>query len=402
MSLVQFFRKPLKFKFNPDAVTDFLTHYLFTLNENSNIRPMRLFIYPTALCNDSCKYCSDGINVVEDGYKDFLKYNPKEDFFNNRDYIDKLIKDIEELKIRDVHIFGGGEPFFYKENMFYFLEKLKKVDVFIRIITNAKNLDGQDVDRIIKNRLISQLNISFNSDSELTAKNIYIDSSRHTHTINILKSITECKEKYQTDFPKIDIMFTILNVNYDKIIEVINLLKEFKINHLFFQPLRCYSGKQNAFLLSENQKKELLRDISKIEEKLGEFKIRSNFNEFKREGSIHYGNPNSKEFPKYIELKNKYNIILKCYMPLTTISICYNGNIPFCQFKYDKGYRQNYFDIRSLKKFIRSKEFVPFVRNFINNKMPEICADCHFCVPDELEIIKKRFLHFSKKSKVNY
>ncbi|NLE92091.1 MAG: hypothetical protein GX598_06105 [Elusimicrobia bacterium] len=48
--------------------------------------------------------------------------------------------------------------------MFYFLEELRDTDVFMRMVTNANALDERDAELIIRDRLVSQLSISFNTD----------------------------------------------------------------------------------------------------------------------------------------------------------------------------------------------------------------------------------------------
>lgn len=393
MLLKKIFKQKLKFKYTPDAVTNLIATRLYTLTKKTKINPLRLFVYPSGLCNDKCKYCSDGLNAENSKEKSFIQYDPERDFFKHRNYIDKLIKDIKRLKIRDLHLFGGGEPFFYKENMFYFLEKLKDIDIFIRIITNTNNLNEQDIERIIRDRLLSQINISFNTDSLETAEKIYVDVSRHSHTLDILNAITKYKKVYATNVPYVDIMFTLLKVNCDKIPEILELLQGHSINYFFFQPLRCYSEQQEELIASDIPQ----RKIARIEKKLTDLQIESNISELRPAIGSSIGRTDSREVSSTPSVINKNGIHIRCYMPLTTLSICYNGNIPLCQFRYDKQYRLNYFDIKSLNEFVMGKEYSSFVRSFINGQLPEICTNCQFCVNAELDIIRKRFLHFKNR-----
>ncbi len=399
MSPVNFLRPALEFKYNPEAVTNCMAEYLYTLRQDAAVKPMRLFVYPTGLCNDSCRYCSDGSRAGGGDYGAFLKCDPKRDFFNNKVFIDKLVADIKNLRIRDVHLFGGGEPFFYKEQTFYFLEQLKETDVFIRVITNAKNLGREDMFKIIKGGLISQLNISFNTESRQTAEKLYADSSRHQHSVDALGAITEYKGKYKVEFPKIDIMFTILNINYNRVTEIINLLKGHSINYFMFQPLRCYTSKQKEFALTKEQEEEFSAQVPAIERMLHELGVRSNIGEFKKNEQRGPSGTNPAVSSRYPELVNKHGLRLGCYIPLTTLSICYNGNIPLCQFKYDQQYKQNYFELKELKEFIKSEDYSSFVRSFIDTRPPATCSVCNFCVPFELEIMKQRFLAFTQKKR---
>lgn len=388
------FSRKFKYKYNPEAVTGGLVRYLDGLKGPSGLSPKRLFIYPAILCDDNCKYCNDGLHH-QGSDSVALAVDPRGDFFSDRKRIDKLVRDIRGLGIIDVHLFGGGEPFFYKDNMIYFLKKLKNIDVFIRVITNTKCLEEEDVRQIVKHQLISQMNISFNSDSDQTAGKIYSDSSRHRHTLDVLNWISKYKRLYKTDFPKIDIMFIVLNVNYARIIEIIGLLDEFGINYFFFQPLRVYTEKQKQFQLSTSEQDDLEKMIPGIESRLNSLKIRSNVNELKRKET---GVPaiSSTEAKNALELKNSKGLTIDCYMPLTTISICYNGNMPFCQFNFRSQYSKNYFDIPGLGEFIKEEEYSGFVNKFVGSGLPVVCRGCNFCVPSELNTIRECMLGSSK------
>jgi hypothetical protein len=89
-------------------------------------------------------------------------------------------------------------------------------------------------------------------------------------------------------------------------------------------------------------------------------------------------------------------------MPLTTMSICYNGNMPLCAFRYSEQYRSNYFDVHGLSEFIASEEYVTYVRNFVNGKLPQTCAGCTFCIPQEADAIKGHFGEFLKNTQSVY
>jgi len=382
------------FKYTPDAVTNHIAKYLYELKKTSCARPSRLFVYPTALCNDNCVYCSDGIHSDKTLEKDFIRYDATKDLFHNRQYIDKVVEDVKGLRIRDIHLFGGGEPFYYKENMFYFLERLKSTDVFIRVITNAKNLNDSDIEKIIKDKLLSQLNISFHTDSPTTAKQIYQDDSRHTHTLEVLEAITRYKKIYATNLPYLDIMFTLLKSNYDKIPSIIRLLKGHDINYLFFQPLRCYSERQVEF-----QAPHLSPDsVKQIQTLLDAQHIRSNIHEFMVPVEPGPSDKEVMELNASPSLVNKHGLKLSCYMPFITISLCYNGNIPLCQFRYGQQFSLSYFEIKSLQALILSDEYKSFIRHFFEGKVPNICTGCGFCVSAELDTIRKRFKYFAQKN----
>lgn len=385
----------MRFRFSPDAVTEAMAAGLYRLRRGSRILPLRFFVYPTALCNDKCIYCSDSLNAERNAATEHLRYNPQKDLFSRKADVERLSGDVKRLAVRDIHLFGGGEPFFYKENMFYFLEMLKDTDVFIRVITNANALQAEDVERIVRDRLISQLNISFNTDCEETASSMYSSRGRHRHTLEVLEAVTKFRETYGSPVPSVDVMFTLLKNNYDRLPAVVNNLRGHKINFFFFQRLRCYTDQQLALAAPPVPPE----DILKAGRMLEEMGIKSNISELSP-GEQPPADDRGIRNHSDVSLRNKRRIPLACYMPLTTLSICYNGAVPVCQFKYDKQFSYNYLDSGSLTGFLKGKEYNSFVRGFLGkDELPDVCKGCFFCVNYELETMKKRFKHFDSLKK---
>jgi hypothetical protein len=135
--------------------------------------------------------------------------------------------------------------------------------------------------------------------------------------------------------------------------------------------------------------------IPGIESRLNSLKIRSNINELKRNESS-ASSVSAAETKNVLELKNSRGLTIDCYMPLTTISICYNGNIPFCQFNFRSQYSMNYFDVPSLGEFIKGEEYSGFVNKFVGSGLPGVCSGCNFCVPSELNTIRECMLGSSR------
>ncbi len=388
-------RRKMRFKFSPDAVTEAMADGLYNLRRCARPIPMRLFVYPTALCNDKCIYCSDSLNAEQNTGTEHLRYDPRKDLFADKENVRRLAGDVKRLSVRDIHLFGGGEPFFYKENMFLFLESLKDTDVFIRVITNANALDDEDVERIVRDRLVSQLNISFNTDCEETASGIYSSRGRHGHTMKVLSALTKYKGIHGAEYPSVDIMFTILKNNYDRIPAVVGNLRGHRVHFFFFQRLRCYTAQQAA-LAAPALPQEDLRTAGRMLEEMG---ITSNISELADAERV---SSNNAEDPKEhsVFLRNRRGIPLACYMPFTTLSICYNGALPVCQFKYEKQFSFNYLDSGSLASFLRSREYSSFLSAFAGKEsLPDICAGCRFCVDHESKTLRKRFKHFDSLRK---
>ena len=138
--------------------------------------------------------------------------------------------------------------------------------------------------------------------------------------------------------------------------------------------------------------------IPRIEEALNKYNIRSNIDSLKPAKPLLAQSLADKFYGADLHdagLINKHGLGIRCHIPLTTTAICYNGNMPFCAFKYNEQYRTNYFGISSLNDFTQSQEYREFTGYFIDGKLPEICKDCSFCIPYEYQAIKSSFKNFS-------
>lgn len=367
------------FKYNLREVFNGITDYLYNIRSYKDIRLQRFYVYPSARCNDQCIYCGE---CHKDG-------NAREiDFFENKDSIERLIRDVKFLKLKEVHLFGGGEPFFYKDNMLYFLEEMRSIDTFIKIITNGNNLSDEDIEKIVRGGLISNLAINLNTDSSQMAQNVYLDGERHSHTVSILESIAKYKKLYNKRYPLVDVFFVLFNMNYDKILSIISILEKFDISFFFIQPLRVYTQQHEKLKLSKEQMGAFEAMLPEIEKRLDEADIKSNTGDFKINKNLIEDSRNLKcvILNKVLQGRSK----LACYLPLTTFFIYPEGIVHKCMYLQEV-YNCSYFSFSSIQDMINSSEVTEFLAKFVEGTGVSHCQNCHACVLNEVEEIKKRF-----------
>jgi MoaA/NifB/PqqE/SkfB family radical SAM enzyme len=321
------------------------------------------------------------------------------DLFSRREFIDKLIKEIKEVGFIDIHVFGGGEPFFYKKNMMYFLENLKNVDVYLRVITNGMNLEEEDIKLIVKEGLVSQLNFTLNYASEDSSITAYGNKRRHEHTLYVLRNIKKYKEIYKVDYPNVDIMFVLMSNNYRELPDIIKLISNLNINFLFFQPLRVDCDYHKTLTLTEKDRENFIEDIPYLKQILSENNIRSNIDDFIVSRSFIDDSAAHRSVVSDTKI-NLFSTTLGCYFPLTTFAILNNGRIRKCFFLLDSYYRHNYLKKEfKLVDFLRSSEFRDTVGNFTGPHSISNCSRCTLCVLYEFEEIKRRVFYYASAKK---
>lgn len=349
----------------------------------SKIKPSQIVIMANLRCNSKCIYCcvKDNIN--------------RKELFSDLDLVNKLIEDIRDIGIKYILIVGG-EPFFYKKNMIYFLEKLKDLDCFIIMNTNSTLLKKRDIKKIVKNELISCLSISLNSDCDELEYKISGDKKRHSKTICNLKLVDYYKRKYDAKIPYVVIMFAMFNLNYHSILNILNQVKEYNVNGFVIQPMRVYEKKDEVLKLNEYQKQEFLKMVPELIEVAEKYKIDNRFSDFLKEDLIENATSLQK-INKYEKIYNKKGIFFNCYFPLSNIAVDWEGKFFGCPFYFsEKNQLTLDYYTNNLREFVKSKSYIDHLKNFINKKkLPEFCKNCNLCELNRVRMAQD----FFKKNK---
>jgi len=374
------------YKYNQESVFESIVQYLSKLRTERDIRPLRLFVFPSGRCREKCSYCS--LNNNKPGVVDL---------FSKKKFVEKLIVDIKESGFIDIHLFGGGEPFFYKENMMYFLESLQDTDGYLRIITNGMNLEEKDIKLIVKKGLVSQLNLTLNYASEELSLETYGNRERHRHTLYILQNIKKYKSIYRVKYPFVDIMFVLMNNNYRQLPQIIKLVSTLDINYFFLQPLRIDCEYHKTLALSEKDKEYFVSSISILRRLFSDNGIRSNIDDFVVDENFIDDSAYHRSVVSGTRI-NFSSVSLGCYFPLTTVAILNNGTIPKCFFLPYNYYQYNYLEESfRLSKFLSSSEFKSAMGNFIGPASIANCPRCTLCILYEFEEIKRRLYASASK-----
>lgn len=212
--------------------------------------PKSIYIDINTNCNLQCNYCWIHSPLITSPlYKKPLQLGLSD--------IAKIITQADEWKVEEIVISGDGEPTLhpqFEKIIEYATGQPRKVC----LTTNAafgKNL----LPAITK---INYLYITFSAPTKKTYRIIQSpgDDTAYARVIRNIKILSKLRDKYKK--PYLNLAFIVNSTNFDLIGRMLRLAEELKIDKISFRIMEPtkYTRK---LLLSEEQKKELVRIIEK-------------------------------------------------------------------------------------------------------------------------------------------
>ena len=287
--------------------------------------PLSVQIDLTNRCNNNCIGCWCNSPLLGDKAMD-PETKKKELPFK---LVKKLIDELDEMCVREIYLTGGGEPFMHPRIM-DIIEYIKSKGIGCDMSTNFTLISKERTKRLV-DLGVDHMNISMwagttktyvKTHPNKTDEEFYKMKEMLIYTANL-------KDKKGKTKPIITIYNVIFNMNFHEIKEMIDFAFLVKADSVYFTMMDPVEGRTEILLLNEEQRCELIKEISKVKEYVNKknadlgTNLRVNaLDQFLRRVS----NENSKE--------GKYdsNIVdtIPCYAGWTFARIMANGYILSC------------------------------------------------------------------------
>jgi len=287
--------------------------------------PLSVQIDLTNKCNNNCIGCWCNSPLLGDKAMD-PETKKKELPF---ELIKKLIDELDEMCVREVYLTGGGEPFMHPKVM-EVIAYIKSKGMGCDMSTNFTLINKERAEKLV-GLGIDHMNISmWAGTAEIYVKTHPNKKEDDFYRMrDMLIYLGKLKKKERKKKPIINIYNVISNLNYDEIKEMIDFAFLVRADSVDFTMMDPVEGRTEILLLNEEQRYELIKEISKVREyvnkKNAEFGVELKVNsleQFLRRVS----NENSKE--------GNYdsNIVdtIPCYAGWTFARVMANGNILSC------------------------------------------------------------------------
>ncbi|MDP2926387.1 MAG: radical SAM protein, partial [Nanoarchaeota archaeon] len=215
-------------------------------------------------CNNNCVGCWCHSFLLGDL---MLKGEEKKKFIPF-DLIKKTIDNLASLGTYEVLLAGSGEPFMHPDIM-KILEYIKKKNIKINLITNFSLLDKKKVKKIVKLG-IDFITISLWAGTLETYLKTHPNSTRKTFE-NIKKNLIYLNSLKKNSKPQVKIYNVISNLNYLEIEKMVDFAVETSSDFVEFTLIDIIPNKTDCLLLSDSQKKEVIRQFPNLKLKYNYF-----------------------------------------------------------------------------------------------------------------------------------
>lgn len=336
-----------------------LINHLKLWNQKNPKGPYKLQFNPTDRCNLECIFCWQ---------RDTSRVSYENEISTKR-YIE-LIKEADELGVKEVQVTGGGEPFCRPETTLRLMEETKKYEMSGSLITNGTLFTDEIIKKIVS---IGWDEIIFSLDSPDSKTHDYLRNKEGSFykTVGAIKKFMGYKNK-----PKLCIHIVLCNKNYHQLPELIELSNKLGIKNIFIEPIVTVTETVDV---SEKLKlnREQLKEFQKISKKAYSlcmnYSIENNLEKFLELNLTEKTNKMNEVIKESSKTtKNEFNPI--CFEPFYNMIIRPNGRVgPCCMFDYSGEYCHH----KSLEDIWFGKHFTKVREKLLKGELMGYCSKCN-------------------------
>jgi MoaA/NifB/PqqE/SkfB family radical SAM enzyme len=325
--------------------------------------PYTIDLMPTNKCNLSCLACHQ------------RSINDKSYYVNelSTKKYKEIIEEASELKVRNINILGGGEPFLRKD-IIEIMQSVKQNNLRGYVVTNATLLDKQKIKDIVSMGW-DALAISLDAPDAKTHDYLRQKKGCFKKITRAIKQINSEKKRQNKDKPEISINFLLTNINHNKILKLVKLCNKFNINEIQLMNMLICSDLGNDLIINKEQKLGLEFELKKSLALAEKYNIKNNIKDigsFIDNSDLTNKNYNHKKIGENINcLEPFWHIVISA----TGYVVCCNMSLDNCTFPrtdYVENINEN-----NLKDIWYGKKFNEFRNLILDNKNnTDLCKTC--------------------------
>jgi len=316
--------------------------------------PYGIELAPTLRCNINCLFC-------------WREESKKVDYQNEISFEDykRVIDEASEIGVKEVKIIGGGDAL-CKEGIIDLMCMIKDKKMFGYLCTNGLLFKEEDLKRLAEKRW-DHIKLSLHAPDEKT--NDHITRSKGSFK-KAIKNI-EILNGYKKDKPKLEFGIVLINKNYNKVKEMIELAHSLNVRSVFIEPITVYSKLGESLRLNKKQTKgfqAIAKDAYRLSK---DYRIETNLQHFFESKLVE----STSKMDKVILANEKKGFVsAACFEPFYRMGVRVDGQVCPCGF-FDEESPENV-KHKSLKEIWLSPYFERLRAKMIGKDLPKQCKKC--------------------------
>lgn len=241
-------------QYHKDPITAGIIH-----GRKAFIGPQQVVVDPTNKCNLRCVSCWLYSPLLN-------KDKPSCDWLEkelSKDVLFKLIEDLAFLGTKMIRFTGGGEPFMHK-NLMEIVEFAHKKQLSTAITTNLGLVSKKEIKELIDLDL-EELCISIWASNSQTYSQVHPGTSS-AYFEKLIENLVYLKE-IRNNKPRLTFANVIMNNNFQDFQGMYEIGRRYRADALYFTLADVFLSQTDVFLLSVEEKAELLRKALEIEQR---------------------------------------------------------------------------------------------------------------------------------------
>lgn len=324
--------------------------------------PEEVQIYPTNKCNLKCIFCCQILN----------QYDLNDEIHKKRWL--EIAEEICDLGVKKILISGGGEPLMVPATL-GMMGIFKSRGLHGRMISNGTLWTEPKILKTIKMEW-DVVMFSIDGPNASIHDKLRATEGCFDKIIKNIKRFNEFKKSRNKDQPRIEINFVLNKLNYERIVDMIELASKLKINFLNFEPICLNNSEASKLKLTEEQRICFMEHVMpKAKELSNKLNISTNLDRLfevkviEKAGEL---DENVFEELKVEKIGKSDFLDAVCFEPWLWPKIEANGEVWPCSTTSLKTNVKN----KSFKEIWYGKEFREFRNKILKGELSESCKNC--------------------------
>lgn len=203
--------------------------------------PVTLELYPTLLCNLSCRFCDTTLR------------HRKPTGELSRERLLALVDEAADLGVERVFVLGGGEPLLRRDVTPELLRRVKERGLEGVLTTNGSFLDAALAEQLLETGW-DEVHVSLDGPTPEVHDWLRGQEGAFRRTVRNTCRLSTWRRQRGLELPRVALHVVVTNTNWQLLVEMVELARSLGAFRVDFDALIAYEPEQLALQLSEEER----------------------------------------------------------------------------------------------------------------------------------------------------